>query len=532
MDELENTPRNCDVTVIGAGVGGLVAATLLARAGLEVCVLEAESKPGGYLAGFKRQGFVFDTAIHWLNQCGPGGMVRRLFDSIRHDSPETPLMNRIRRYRGDGFDYLLTSNPDELRDALISDFPEDREGLFAFFATARTLGAAFANISSTMRSPHTMTIGEKVRGLWRATMAGRSFLRVAGVPADKGLRRIFHGPILDRMWRAESGLIACLMPVAWAYTGDFQRPAVGGSQRIPTWLADVCREAGGEISCGCRAEQIVLKGDRATAVRFNRSGDHGVADEIRCRHVIAACDAETIYRRLLPAGTVSQRYGRRMDRAEVFDSAVSIFLGLSSTASDLGISEELVQITRDGISRREHTSGDPEKTEINLLLPSTSDSTLAPPGKTTAILYTTARISANDCWKTGPGLTRGEAYYEFKQRYADVIVDRVERTLGVDLHSRIEIREIATPVTYGRFTGNKDGAIMGYRPTRSNMWARLASRTTPVGNVLIGGQWAEIGGGLPAAVRAGANAAAIVLKAELPDAFAALKDVMDSPSAG
>ena len=73
---------------------------------------------------------------------------------------------------------------------------------------------------------------------------------------------------------------------------------------------------------------------------------------------------------------------------------------------------------------------------------------------------------------------------------------------------------------------------MGYRPTGSNMWARLASRTTPVGNVLIGGQWAEIGGGLPAAVRAGANAAAIVLKAELPDAFAALKNVMDSPSAG
>ena len=90
VDESENTPRSCDVTVIGAGVGGLVAAALLARAGLEVCVLEAESRPGGYLAGFKRQGFVFDTAVHWLNQCGPGGMVRRLLDSIGHDAPETP----------------------------------------------------------------------------------------------------------------------------------------------------------------------------------------------------------------------------------------------------------------------------------------------------------------------------------------------------------------------------------------------------------------------------------------------------------
>ncbi len=532
MDDSENTPRSCDVVIIGAGVGGLVAAALLARAGLEVCVLEVESKPGGYLAGFKRKGFVFDTAVHWLNQCGPHGMVRRIFDSIGHDAPQTPPMNRIRRYCGDGFDYLLTDNPDDLLDALINDFPEDRDGLLDFFATARNLGEAFASISTTMRSGHTMTIGEKLRSLWRATLAGRSFMRVAGVPTEKGLRRFFHGPILDRMWRTESRLIACLMPVAWAYTGDFQRPAVGGSQRIPAWLADVCREAGAEISCGCRADQIVLEGDRASAVRFKRSADRGVADEIRCRHVIAACDAETIYRRLLPAGTISRRYGRKMDQAEVFDSAVSIFLGLSSDATDLGIGEELVQVTREDIPRHDHHSSDPEKAEINLLLPSISDSTLAPPGKTTAILYTSARIGANDCWKTEPNLTRGEAYYEFKQRYADVIIERVERTLGVDLRSQLEVCEVATPVTYGRYTGNKGGAIMGYRPTRSNMWARLASRTTPVRNVLVGGQWAEIGGGLPAAVRAGANAAAIVLRAELPDAFADLRDVMDGHPAG
>ncbi len=522
---MENTPRDCDVIVIGAGVGGLVAATLLAQAGLEVCVLEAASKPGGYLAGFKRQGFVFDTAVHWLNQCGPEGMVRRLFDSLGDDAPQTPRMKRIRRYRGDGFDYLLTNEPDDLLEALISDFPEDREGLRSFFATARTLGAAFASVSGNMRATQTMTMGEKLRKAWGA--ASPVFARVAGVPADKGLRRIFHGPILKRMWRVEAKLIACLMPVAWAYTGEYQRPAVGGSQRIPAWLAEVCREAGGLIYCGCRAEQIVLEGDRAAAVRFRRSADSGVADEIRCRHVVAACDAETVYRRLLPSGTISRRFGRRLDRAELFDSALSVFLGLSTDSSDLGIGEELVYITRDGISRSDHTSSDPEKTEISMLLPSICDPTLAPPGKGTAILHGAAKIDANDFWKTGPGLTRGEAYYEFKQRYADVLIERVERNLDVDLRSRIEICEVATPITYGRYTGNKNGAIMGFRPTRANIWARLARRTTPVPNVLLGGQWAEIGGGVPGAVSAGANAAAILLMTEHPLAFAELRDVMD-----
>ena len=50
-----------DVIVIGAGVGGLTAASLLSKAGLSVCVLEKEPHVGGYLAGFRRKNFIFDT---------------------------------------------------------------------------------------------------------------------------------------------------------------------------------------------------------------------------------------------------------------------------------------------------------------------------------------------------------------------------------------------------------------------------------------------------------------------------------------
>jgi phytoene dehydrogenase-like protein len=529
LKQTESLPRSCDVVIIGAGVGGLVAAALLARAGLAVCVLEGANKPGGLLAGFTRRGFVFDTAVHWLNQCGPGGLVRRIFEGARQDAPATPQMTRIRRYRGEGFDYLLTQNPDELLEALLASFPEDRGGLLAFFAAARVLGEAFGRFGVNMRASQTMTLGEQVHTLWRMTKAGRPFLRFGGVPAESGLHRYFHGPILERMWRAESGLLACLMPVAWAYTGDFQRPPAGGSRRIPAWLAEVCRDAGGLIACDRGATRIDVEGGRAVAVRYKtdeRSADVG---EIRCRHVIAACDAGTVYRDLLPENTVGRRLRERMDRAEVYDSAVSVFLGLSSPATDLGIQEELVHITRGGIARGDHTSGDPAMSEINLMIPSILDPTLAPPGKATLILHTAARIGQNEAWRTGPGLSRGGDYREFKRRYADVLIDRVEGTLGVDLRSRVEVCEVATPVTYGRFTGNRGGAIMGFRPTRSNMKAGIARRTTPVRNVLIGGQWAEVGGGLPGAVRAGANAAAIILRDEQPAAFAALRESMDGP---
>ncbi|MCK9463513.1 MAG: NAD(P)/FAD-dependent oxidoreductase, partial [Proteobacteria bacterium] len=439
--DADRLPHSCDAVVIGAGVGGLVAAALLSRAGLEVCVLEAAPKPGGFLAGFSRDGFVFDTAVHWLNQCGPTGLVHRIFEGVRHDAPATPQMTRIRRYRGDGFDYLLTREPDALLETLLGDFPEDRRGLLAFFTSARSLGEAFGRFGANMRATQTMTLLEKLRTFWRMTAAGRPFLRFGGVSAQAGLRRFFKGPILDRMWRAESGLLACLMPVAWAYAGDFQRPPEGGSQRIPAWLAEVCRDAGAIVACRTRATRIVVEGGRATAVRYAANGRSAGEGELRCRHVIAACDATTVYRDLLPESAVGLRLRRRMDRAEVYDSAVSVFLGLASPATELGIAEELVHITRGDVERVDHTSGDPATSEINLMVPSILDPTLAPPGKATLILHTAARIGQNEAWKTGPGLERGPAYRELKRRYADVLIGRVEGVLGADLRSRVEVCE-------------------------------------------------------------------------------------------
>src|SRR6478672_2017534 len=118
-----------DVVVIGAGVGGLTAAALLSKAGLSVCVLEKEPHVGGYLAGFRRKNFIFDTAVHWLNQCGPGGLLDKLFKAIGTDHPQAIEQKRIRRYKGEKFDYLLTSKPDEMRDQLIRDFPDERKGI-------------------------------------------------------------------------------------------------------------------------------------------------------------------------------------------------------------------------------------------------------------------------------------------------------------------------------------------------------------------------------------------------------------------
>ncbi len=88
------TENEFDVVIVGAGVSGLTAATLLSRAGLKVCVLEKHRILGGYLQGFERKGFIFDTAIHWLNQCGKDGSVTAVFKLLGDDFPRPIQMKK------------------------------------------------------------------------------------------------------------------------------------------------------------------------------------------------------------------------------------------------------------------------------------------------------------------------------------------------------------------------------------------------------------------------------------------------------
>lgn len=74
---LNSAPR---VVVVGGGIGGLVAAAALARSGIGVLLLEAQTYFGGCAGTFYRRGYRYDAGATVAAGFGTGGVMETLFD--------------------------------------------------------------------------------------------------------------------------------------------------------------------------------------------------------------------------------------------------------------------------------------------------------------------------------------------------------------------------------------------------------------------------------------------------------------------
>jgi len=521
-----------DVIIIGAGISGLTSAGLLSRAGLSVGVFEMDTRPGGYLAGFRRKDFRFDSAIHWLNQCGPKGLVTRVFDIIGTDHPTAEPQIRVKRYVGDTYDYLLTTTPNDLKNELLGKFPHEKKGITRFFKDAKQIGKSFDSLPSFSRSMETMGMVEKMTFNMKRLKFVLPFLkhiRFTGAEKTvKGLKRYFTDPDILKIFGSEEELLSCLVPIGWAYYNDYQSPPKGGSQVFPEWLVHVTEFLGNDVFYKCRVQKIHLKNGAATGISIDRR-DQNI--DVKCKHIIAACDVETLYEKMLPEGTVPKEMLSKLHDAELYGSAVTISLGIDCPAEKLGFLGEMIFVSREGITRKEHNNGDPHKCDISILAPTVRDPSLAPEGKGTLTLYCYAEFDQDDRWKTetdeNGNPVRGEAYKKFKQEFTDIIIQRVEKKLNIEIRSKISFCDIATPITHWRYTGNRKGSLMGARPGKANMQAKIAHHKTPVKNLWLSGHWADLGGGVPIAVKSAMNTALLTLQDLKPEAFKVLAKYID-----
>ena len=314
-----------DVIIIGAGISGLTSSALLSKAGLSCCVIEMDKKVGGYLAGFDRKEFRFDSAIHWLNNCGDNGWVNKIFNIIGEDFPKAKEQKNIRRFISDDINYLVTNKPDILKEQWIKEFPEDKKGIIHFFHDAKKIATSFENHINLTRSMDTMTIFEKATyGIKMLNFAIPFIPQVKYTGNDgvsKGLSKYFTSDTLKAIFSSEPDLLSCLIPIAWAYSNNFQTPPTGGSQVYAEWLEHTAKELGTDIICDTKVTSILTQGSTANGVQILYKGNDM---KLKSKYVIAASDAESLYNKLLTPDLISEKKKLSLKNAQLYSSAFSV----------------------------------------------------------------------------------------------------------------------------------------------------------------------------------------------------------------
>jgi len=95
------------------------------------------------------------------------------------------------------------------------------------------------------------------------------------------------------------------------------------------------------------------------------------------------------------------------------------------------------------------------------------------------------------------------AYRQEKERMADIMIQRVEKTLLPGLSKSIEVKEIGTPLTNVRYTSNYRGAIYGLDQTMNNSGQTRLPHHTPVKNLYLSGAWTNPGHGYGGVIGSG-----------------------------
>jgi len=479
------------VVVIGSGAGGLAVAARLAVKGHQVQVLEQAPTFGGKLAGYTRDGFVFDT--------GPSlftlpAVYRDLFLKTGGPLEEAvdlqPVEPAFAYHWADGAHAVLPGvNParcaDALGDALGGRAAEQWRALIA-------RGSAMWQVTREPFLQSPLAGWKTLLGLARspadiATVAPFTTLRALG-------RSTFTDPrlvtLLDR-YATYSGSDPRQAPAVLATIPYMEQTfgawhIGGGLARLADALVQRCLDRGVSLQASTEVTGIYLRDGRVYAVEVNGS------QRLDADIVVANADAGQVYRSLVRGDARATQAAKALDRTTPSLAGFVILAAVRGITP--GVQHHNVWFPADYDAEFDQIFGRrPQPVQDPTIYACTpADPLMRPDGQHESwfILVNAPRHgdgTAGTVDWDAPGLA---------QSYAQHILDLLAAR-GTDLRERLMWTQTRTPADLQRSTRAPGGSIYG---TSSNgpraAFARPANQSPIPGLYLVGGS-SHPGGGLP-----------------------------------
>jgi all-trans-retinol 13,14-reductase len=483
-----------DAVIIGSGLGGLGIAAAFARQGFKPLVLEKHSVPGGYATTFTRPGgFVFDVSLHCTG-AGEREGVHNLISGFP-EITEVEFVPHPYLYRAIFPDHDIRLFQKDLPgyvQMLTVLFPEEQEGINGLFDAMKGVTNDIDKLSAAKGQVDMSRFPIDFPYLFKSS--GQTW----GQMMDNWIKDPKLKAIVSVLWgyyglppSKLASLYYALPTVGFLKDGGYY--AIGKSQKISSAFVKFIENNGGKVMLNTKVEEILLKDHVAYGVR--------AADgkEYKGRVVVSNANAYDTFHTLMKQDEFLKEYLARMDQMTVSLSSFQVFLGLKNDlVGDVGIKDTEIFY---------HTDYDPEgefKAALNadmenggygLMLYDNLYKGYSPEGKNIVNIVV---LQGYDFWKKYEAdYFKGnkDAYNKEKERMADILIDRVENTLLPGFRKAIEIKEIGTPLTNVRYTGNYRGGIYGWDQTLDNSGQNRLAHSTPIENLYLSSAWTKPGGG-------------------------------------
>ncbi|HEY9088302.1 MAG TPA: NAD(P)-binding protein [Anaerolineaceae bacterium] len=499
-----------DVIVIGAGLGGMTAASLLAKRKLSVLMIDQQDKPGGSCTSFRRDGVTFDVGTAMLYGFGQTGFkpFRFLINELEEPVEVIPHAT-LARMTFAGQPVLFWPDVEQYLEELDQLFPTEKAGLRSFY---RDLYKMYENIvlkNEIIVPPSEFTARQGLRSLMTSPVQMIRMQKLLTTSVRSLLDRYFHTPevinFFDKLCSAYCYCTADETPAVLAATmfldnhiGGVYYPA-GGAQMLPNKIEKAFERLGGQVLYRHLVDEILIHDGQAYGVRLQNGA------EILAERIIANATVWNLYGKLVrPQHIQPERLEWARSLEPTFPS-MTLYMVVDRAALPASVLPWEVFIE----NRAVIDSGD-----LTLYINALVDETLCPPDK----LVITAIAPNLDAWPApGDPQYKTAAYREQKQAHAQKMLDQVEQHFpGFCKH--IETLIIGTPSTIERYLLKNGGAVGGPKnKIGQEMLKRLHARSDWK-NLYVCGDSTVMATGAPATVVSGVGAANRVLQdLRLPD---------------